>query len=230
MRSREVKVGGTTAAQAEIPNPLSFPLTSTSTQPTKTPLTQHVMSASSSSITKRPSPLTPQPLCLLCSSSIQFASKFATNHKKTSCCQRIICGTCVETKGRLASWEPCLACEGKWKTGKGKRSVTAGDGGREEGGREEQFVLGDEDDEDEKDDEGLEAEKVESEDQEKAADLNDNGKDADDREVEDDGKKQDDAQLARRHIVLKGETLMGIALKYRLDVRFIRSSLLFSFL
>lgn len=135
----------------------------------------------------------PQALCLLCSSSLPPNRPPPV---ETKCCRRSICGTCVCQKARATRWDPCLYCA---------PGLRSGPSGAQEGA----FVLGDDDDDDqEADNKGDPIERDGTAGVEELVDLGQEESCADD----------PPAGSAVRHIVRKGDTLIGISLKYGLDV------------
>lgn len=145
---------------------------------------------------------TPPPLCLLCSSSILPSP--STSAQKTRCCSRFICKLCTDTKGRIARWDPCLHCEGGWGTTRTTSTLPSDN-------VDSHFTLGDEDEENEDGKGELTAETEDAPTQPQIEAL-----------CEDDPKEL--GQLTR-HIIQKGETLIGISLKYGIDASLVIISL-----
>jgi LysM repeat protein len=107
----------------------------------------------------------------------------------------------VERSPRTARWSPCLACEGGWKAA---RPGNAASDAQKEDARESDFVLGDEDEDDDQD-EASTTERILPSSVEPGAES-----------VLDSPSVTSPALV--RHIVKKSDTLIGIALKYGLDV------------
>ena len=158
------------------------------------------------------------PLCLLCSSSLPSATSSTSVSGKpssssdavmTNCCRRAICAPCVARSPRTARWDPCLACEGGWK-GKARGSH-AGPAHGTQPDRESDFVLGDEDEDDQDAGSGV------GEDKSDHAAFGQEPSTSAHPEPLADGSPSPPSALVR-HIVQKSDTLIGIALKYGLDV------------
>lgn len=157
----------------------------------------------------------PAELCLLCSSSLpprststsaRASSSSSSSSVQTSCCRRTICASCVARSPRTARWDPCLACEGGWRA---TRTDGNADGNVAE--RESDFVLGDA--EEDEDDEHPKAEQTTPQDDGSATQT------TGDVVAPDSAEAPEPASSALvRHIVTKSDTLIGIALKYGLDV------------
>ncbi|KAL7415887.1 hypothetical protein BDY24DRAFT_439133 [Mrakia frigida] len=168
---------------------------------------------SSSSSTPRPIHV-PSPLCLLCSSSILPSTSSSSSSSPrpilTSCCQRTICVSCQINK-RIARWDPCLACEGGWKTA-GRKSER----GKE---RECEFVLGDDDDDDEEEDEEdegndeIEIEQKEKDDKDPLTQTNSTSSAPTDPKPS----PCSSSSSSVHHLLLPSDTLLGLSLRYSLD-------------
>lgn len=153
---------------------------------------------SAATLASRPA-VVAQALCLLCASSPPSAAAARSSLIETKCCGRSICGTCIGEKGRAARWDPCLFCS--------SRPRSSGTGGDKDGGP---FVLGDDEDEDDVVANGqVDPEKGGARAGEQATEADLDASPAE---------EQPAPGSAIRHIVRKGDTLIGISLKYGVDV------------
>jgi hypothetical protein len=154
-------------------------------------------------------------LCLACSSSLLI--KGDDNRFKTECCSRVICDRCLTRNPRLGRYNPCIACSGGANV-----LQSSGKTGLEVNGvaEDSMFVVGDDEDVEDR----LELSEVDT------PSLRD----------EDAGKERsvaipstkigsefaplsvptaDDAQKrTQQHFIKRGDTLLGLAFKYGVDV------------
>jgi len=193
-------------------------------------------SAATLALAGRSATLVPDRLCLLCASTVlrpaspAAAAATSTSSQRinsadgaveTTCCRRPICGPCCKAKGRAARWDPCLLCAAGHpppRSSSGTTTATTDDGSG-------QFVLGDSDDDDDDDTDehdatdGAPAEGAMQATDAARAELPVEPPAAAAAAAEGDvGALTADGRPVR-HIVRKGETLIGIALKYGADVR-----------
>ncbi|EJU04790.1 hypothetical protein DACRYDRAFT_114113 [Dacryopinax primogenitus] len=173
-------------------------------------------------------------LCSTCSSSLPPSPHIQQQLHITPYCSRPICSTCLVRNPRLRTYDPCLGCLG----GVG---AVSGRGRREE----EVWVLGGSDDDEEEEEEEEEEGEEEEKDSQSEKDRQSEGKDNDRKPQEQDLPKANDTpnpQRAlppkdtptpepanpdthasteplqpQRHLILPTDTLLGLAIKYRVD-------------
>ena len=143
-------------------------------------------------------------LCLACCSSLPTKA-VSGNVFTTQCCNRSICSQCVTSNPRLARYNPCLACLGGVGVIAAGNNPAVGDNIDGSIRDEDNFVLGDDEDE-EGDGDAPPAYLAVS-----VTRSNDPG-------VKDHGPT--DKATPHRYYIQRSDTLQGIALRFGLNVRF----------